>query len=272
MTSIWILFLLAIIQALTEFLPVSSSGHLAIVQLIIKSFKEPPVLFDLFLHLGTLIATIIYFRRQIIEIFQIIKENYTKPQKFIWFYSKSNNILSALLWGTAATGAIAFPLINLSEKAFTNYIYIILAFFITAIILYLTKFAKEDSNINIAGKEAILIGIFQGIAIFPGISRSAMTISIALLLGIEKRKAFNYSFLLSIPAIGGSLIIESFSYKNNLANNISSYLYSSLIAFIIGYVSLIILKRLIEKSRFYYFSYYCLLIAIIFSIYFYASH
>ncbi len=71
MLSIWILFLLAIIQALTEFLPISSSGHLALCQLTIKSFKEPPVVFDLFLHLGTLLATIIYFKKQIIEIIKI---------------------------------------------------------------------------------------------------------------------------------------------------------------------------------------------------------
>lgn len=268
MTSIWILIFLAILQALTEFLPISSSGHLAIFQLIIKSFKEPPLLFDLFLHLGTLIATIIYFRKQIIVIFKIVKENYKNLQKFVRFYDSSSDIIPALIWSTVITGAIAFPLKNISEKAFTDHRYIISSFLITAIILHLTKFVKKNSNRSIAGKEAILIGIFQGIAIFPGISRSAMTISIALLLGIEKRRAFNYSFLLSIPAIGGALIIECFSYKSNLANNISSYLFSSLIAFPIGYASLIILKQLIDRSRFYYFSYYCLLIAIIFGIYF----
>ncbi len=263
MLSIWILFLLAIIQALTEFLPISSSGHLALCQLTIKSFKEPPVVFDLFLHLGTLLATIIYFKKQIIEIIKIFFNDYKNPKKLIWFQNSSFNIIPGILWSTIITAVIAFPLKKLAEEAFQNIKYIIPAFFITAIILYLTKFAKEDNKTNISFIEAFLIGLFQAIAIFPGISRSGATISIALLLGIHKKNAFTYSFLLSIPAISGSLIIEYFSYNNLLTANILLYLLGSLIAFIFGYISLAFLKVILEKSRFYYFAYYCFFIGII---------
>jgi undecaprenyl-diphosphatase len=269
MISIYLVILLAIVQALTEFLPISSSGHLAALQLMIKSFKEPPVVFDLFLHLGTLIATIIFFNQYITNAIKSVFQNYKSPQKIFWFDNESDNIVPGVIWGTIVTAVIAFPLKNIAEKAFEDFKYIIPAFFTTAIILFITKYSTKNADANLCFTNTLLIGLFQGIAIFPGISRSGATISIALILGINKKRAFIFSFLLSIPAIAGSLVIEYFSNRNLINGNFILYLLGALIAFAVGYLTLFLLSSIINRSKFYLFSYYCLLIGILLCLYYF---
>ncbi|OGF59740.1 MAG: hypothetical protein A2Y62_05140 [Candidatus Fischerbacteria bacterium RBG_13_37_8] len=272
MLPLRVLLFLAILQGITEFLPISSSGHLAISQLLIPSFQEPALVFDLFLHLGTLIATFIYFRKEILDLFRTLFSHIGNPQKLFWFHSDSKNYIPALFWGTLITGLIAFPIKDIAENAFTNFHCIIGAFVITSVLLFITRYAKESAHKTIGIKEALLIGIFQAIAIFPGISRSGATIAIALLLGLQKKEAFTLSFLLSIPAISGSLIIECFNMRDILlAKNIMHYLSGSFVAFIVGYPSLILLSKIIQRAKFYYFSYYCFALAIVIIFYLYTT-
>jgi len=271
MQSLKIFIILAIIQGLTEFLPISSSGHLALAQLTLKSFKEPPVVFDLFLHLGTLLATILFFKKEIIGILQNTAKNFKKPQNLLLFDKNSDNKIPAIIYTTLITALIAFPLKNYAEIAFLKANYILLGFFVTSLLLLSTKYIKNNNNKSFTLKDCIVIGLIQGVAIFPGVSRSGSTISAAILAGIENNLAFTFSFLISIPAIGGATLIESLSHIENLSKNIGYYLLSSLIAFIIGYASLLLLSKIISKKRFYFFSYYCLLIIIFYFIYFIAS-
>lgn len=267
MESLKIFLLLAIIQGLTEFLPVSSSGHLALAQLMLKSFKEAPVVFDLFLHLGTLLATILFFKKEIKDILESIAKNLKMPKNLLFFNKDSDNKIPAILYTTLITALIAFPLKNYAEKAFLKSNYVLLGFFITSLLLLSTKFVKNNSSKSFTLKDSIAIGLIQGIAIFPGISRSGSTISVAIFLGIENNLAFAFSFLISIPAIAGATIIESLPHLENLSKNISNYLLSSFIAFITGYISLLLLSKIMSKKRFYFFSYYCLLIIIVAIIY-----
>ena len=258
MISFQILIFLAVLQGLTEFLPVSSSGHLAIAQILIPSFKEPAIVFDLFLHLGTLIATIIYFGKDLCELFLYLFSHLTRPKELFLTSKEPHNIIPQIILSTIVTGAVAFPLKHTAENAFYNLNYIIAGYFLIAFLLFITQFKKNSPEKEIITfKDALLIGLIQGIAVFPGISRSGTTIAMALLLGIERKKAFTFSFLISIPVIAGSFFIESLSMTSFLSSHLPRYLFGSFIAMIVGYASLMLLSKIINKARIHYFAYYC---------------
>lgn len=258
MISFQILIFLAVLQGLTEFLPVSSKGHLAIAQLLMPSFKEPAVLFDLFLHLGTLVATVIYFWKELFALFHYFFSHLARPKELFLTSRNPNNLIPQIILSTLVTGVLAFPLKRTAENAFYNLNYIIAGYFIIAFLLFITQFKKNSPEKEIITfKDACLIGLIQGIAVFPGISRSGTTIAIALLLGIERKKAFTFSFLISLPAIAGSLFIESLSMTSFLSSHLTRYLFGSFIAMIVGYASLMLLSKIINKARIHYFAYYC---------------
>lgn len=258
MISFQILIFLAILQGLTEFLPVSSSGHLAIAQILMPSFKEPAIVFDLFLHLGTLAATIIYFAKDLYELFWYLFSHLTRPKELFLTSKDPHNIIPQMILSTIVTGAVAFPLKHTAENAFYSLNYIVAGYFITAFLLFMTQFKPGTSAKEvITFTDALLIGLIQGIAVFPGLSRSGSTIAIALLLGIERKKAFTFSFLISLPAIAGSLLIESLSMTSFLSSHLTRYLFGSFIAMITGYASLMLLSKIINKAKMHYFAYYC---------------
>lgn len=234
--------ILGIVQGLTEFLPVSSSGHLVIFQHWLK-IADQGLILDIFLHAGTLAAVIIFFRREIIELIK------TPP---LWKY---------LIITTMITAAIAVLGKNFFEGLFTSTRVAGLGLLITAGILFLTRRCLRGerlmSDLNI--KDALQVGLFQALAIVPGISRSGSTISSQLWRGVEKETAFRYSFLLSIPAILGALLMEGKHLKNLFALNSINIWAGFLSALLTGLVSLKILRLVIKKARFSLFGYYCLL-------------
>ncbi len=200
--------LMGLIQGLTEFLPVSSSGHLVLTSSLYKFFtnkelvtnSSQEVVFDMILHVGTLIAVIIFFRKEIIEILRAFfsalkKRNFDEPLAKLGVY---------IIVGTFFTVLVAYPLKDFTESLLLKPVIVGCILICTGFILFAGEFVsknlKNKTN-EITLKTAILTGIAQGLAAFPGLSRSGTTISVALMTGVDRVKAAKYSFLLSLPII-----------------------------------------------------------------------
>jgi len=235
---------LAFIQAATEFLPVSSSGHLALVEIIFK--QKPDMFFFITLHLASLLAVVIFTRKEIIKLISFNRE-YRK----MWVY---------LIIATIPAAIFGYFLESKIESSFSSLLFLGLAFMFTGVILLSTKFANVFSEIS--WKHSIFIGLFQVLALFPGVSRSGMTISAGLFSGLEREESAKFSFLLSIPVILGAFLLELIKTPLNL-----SLMYSWIIPFFICVLfSLLFLNFLyyiVKKGNFWMFSFYCFIIGIL---------
>ena len=262
--------LLGLIQGFTEFLPISSSGHLVIGQRLLPGANdiEADVLLDILLHFSTLFVVVLYYRQEILGIFKaaIAPVRRTKHQLASVACGLDGPVLRKMpfliLVGTIPTGILGI-LIKFSdhiETFFSSLTLVGLALVATGIALYLadTKLSATPAKTELSYLDAFIIGTVQGIAILPGISRSGSTISTSILRGIERKTAATFSFLLSIPAILGVVILEG---KNVLALTHSPHLLSYALgmsaAFISGYIAIVALIRVVVKQRLRWFSAYC---------------
>lgn len=226
--------LLAVIQAATEFLPVSSSGHLALAANFIS---QPNLFFFTTLHVASLIAVIIFTRKELKALCRFDKEG-----RSLWLY---------LIIATIPAALSGFFLRNIIEKTFSSTAFIGSAFIFTGIVLFLTRYSRVSSDLNI--KNAGLIGVFQALALFPGVSRSGMTISSALFSGIEKEKATKFSFLLFIPLSVGAFALElSKEFYFNLSLVVSFF-----VCLVLSLLFLQVLFFIVKKEKFWLFSIYC---------------
>lgn len=251
MNQIFLAIILGIIQGLTEFFPISSSAHLVIFQHLFK-IKKDAVLLDAILHAGTLMAVIFVFWKDIIKMIKeipfIFKRNGWEREGLRLFYLIFAGTIPAVIMGLLFRKEV--------ESAFFSPKLVGALLLFTSIILFLTKFTKEKNKVSIY--HAFIIGVFQGLALLPGISRSGATIASALALGWGREFAFKFSFLLSIPAIAGANILELYSSEISPIN--LSLLTSGFIAsFISGFIALKILSPVVRKGKFYLFSIYCLI-------------
>ncbi|RJP29621.1 MAG: undecaprenyl-diphosphate phosphatase [Candidatus Omnitrophota bacterium] len=237
--------ILGVIQGVTEFLPVSSSGHLVILQHIF-GVSEKELAIALILHLGTLLSLVVFFYKEIIGALR-------DRQKIL-----------LIIIVTAATGIIALSAKDFFESLFNDIKPVGISLFVTGIMLVLTKFIntgiKRDS---ISKKDSLLMGIVQGIAIIPGISRSGSTISALLFRGIDRKAAFSFSFLASIPAILGAFILEFKEVEFGIKGDALSMCAGLFFSFICGIASLWLLKRVLIKDKLHYFGYYCIILSIV---------
>lgn len=237
---------LGFIQGITEFIPVSSSGHLVIIQHFFKGFSQPGVLFDAMLHLGTMIAVIFYFKDKIIEMFT------------------NKKLLLLVILATIPTAIIGFSFKENFEEMFLNVKLTALALILTGIVVFIADRVKNGNKElkKTTWVDSIIVGIAQGIAIIPGISRSGSTISIGIFLNLDKKFAMEFSFLLSIPAILGAVILQlRHISKDTLANvDILPYIFGIITAIVTGYLSIRVLLNFLQKQRLYIFSIYCWLI------------
>ena len=194
---------LGILQGLTEFLPVSSSGHLVILQALLPGFQEPGVLFHATVHLATLGAVLVYFRADVAGI-----------ARAALMPSRADPAAARLLWlvaaGTVPTALIGFLLAEPLERLFASVPTAASMLLLTGALLFATDRAGERTG-GIAGMgvtHALVIGFVQGAAIVPGISRSGATVAAGVFCGLERGLALRYSFLLSIPAIAGAFALQ----------------------------------------------------------------
>ncbi|HHQ47995.1 MAG TPA: undecaprenyl-diphosphate phosphatase, partial [Acidobacteria bacterium] len=203
--SWWQAALLGVLQGVTEFLPVSSSGHLALAQMLMPGFHQPGVLFDAMLHMGTAAAIVVFERNRLIR----------------WLRSPVGpRMLLLLIVGTLVTAVPGLPLRHLAEAAFGRPAWVGGGLLVTGLVVLVTRFlaggaTDEEST---SWRQVAAIGLAQGLAVFPGISRSGMTIATGLGAGLERQWAARFSFLLAVPAIAGATVVELAGARGQLGS------------------------------------------------------
>jgi undecaprenyl-diphosphatase len=258
--------MLGIVQGLTEFLPVSSSGHLILFQKLF-GVKEPEVLFDICMHVGTLTAVIIVFYR---EIFEILIALFQIPGKLkmagglfrLCEVDESVRMAILIVVGSFPTALIGLLLKEVIDQLFGSVKVVGFMLMVTGSLLWLTRNMKTDGRSvrKTTLKDAVLIGIAQGLAILPGISRSGATISTALFLGMDRKVASRYSFLLSIPAIFGALLLGLGTPELQTTIPLSTIIAGSAVSALVGWIALVILLRVVERGQLHNIAPYCWLV------------
>lgn len=253
--------ILGIFQGIAEFLPISSSGHLVILQTIFDA-DQGDVFLPVMLHLGTLISIVIVFYKDIVAIvvssFQIVSEVFTK--KKIILDTESKKLAVMVIVGTIPTGLIGI----LFEDFFVGLYKSLLAVGIALIVTGFLLMISEKTNSGKKGirdmtiKDAIIVGLFQGFAIIPGISRSGSTIVGGLFRGFNTKLATKFSFLMAIPVILGATLLEAVKVitgSNTIVLSIPLFV-GVLLSAVTGVIAIKVLIKALEKGKLYYFSYY----------------
>lgn len=246
--------ILGVIQGLTEWLPISSTGHLKLFEHILD--LKVPIVFDVILHVGTLIVTLVFFRKEVNKILSALAH--------LDFKNEYGKMVPLIIVGVIPTILIGLIFGWLIEDVFQTILPIAIAFLVCGSVLYSSKIGKEKTD-SINYSTAIMMGIAQGIAIVPGISRSGATIAIALLLGIKREKAFKFSFLLSIPAILGALCLTLYTEFGKLTSANLGYgeiLMGAVVSMLVGYLALKLLWKTLAIEKFYLFAFYCWLLGV----------
>jgi undecaprenyl-diphosphatase len=261
--------ILGVVQGLTEFLPVSSSAHLVIVENILK-IKSESISFEVFLHFGTFMAVVIIYRKEIwgmiksLRYILVRKDNSVSSAGSALGGKEYLRLLGLIIIGSIPAGFLGLLFKDIVEKSFSSISLVSSMLIVTGIFLWLTRLSKAtEQKINFA--DSIIIGSAQAFALLPGISRSGFTIGTGLFRRIDKTKAADFSFLLSLPAIFGATLLK---LKDCLVEKPSShlillYLLGSLFAFIFGYLAIKFLLSVLRKGKFEYFGYYCVLAGIL---------
>jgi len=256
--ELWQVLVLAVVQGVTEFLPVSSDGHLALVEPLLWNSEQPrPESLDLtiVLHLGTLGSILVFYRRQIIELL-----------------ATGRRVLWLIFLGTLPLVFIVLPLKLLLGDNFDVYLKNVL---LTGFMLPVTGVAliwsarsgggNQDYR-QLSWRDSLLIGLAQAAAILPGLSRSGSTISAGLALGMTRRAAATYSFLLAIPALagaGGYEVMSILRHGAKLSAAPMDLAIGAVVSFGVGLVALSILSRVVERGRLSYFGWYCIALGVI---------
>lgn len=261
--------ILGLIQGLTEFLPVSSSGHLVLFQHLF-GLEEPAVLFDICLHGGTLLAVVTVFFRDIRDMLMVLA---TLPSRIsragtlsrLWATDPAFRMIILIGVGSVPTGIIGIVFKDMAHHLFSSPVLVGAMLILTGTMLWMTRHrGKTGRPVPLMTiRDAVVIGVVQGIAIIPGISRSGATISTALFLGVDRKVAGRYSFLVSIPAILGALLLGLLSPELHTAIPLETILMGTAVAAIVGWLALIILLRVVNQGRIYWFAPYCWLAGLV---------
>ncbi len=249
--------ILGIIQGLSEFLPVSSSGHLELAKYFLGTHfvGGESLTMTVVLHIATALSTVFVFRKEIID---LLKGVFTKG----WNDDKAFAL--KIIISMIPAGLIGFFLESQLEQLFEGKVlFVAFMLVITGILLLISDYAK-DKNRDVDYKDSFVIGIAQAIALLPGISRSGSTISTAVLLGIKKEKAAFFSFLMVVPLIFGKMfkdILDGAYVNSGIAS--SSLVFGFLAAFITGVLACTWMIKLVKNSKLRYFAYYCFAVAAI---------
>lgn len=250
MTAIW----LGVVQGLTEFLPVSSSGHLVIAQHFMSDFEQPGLTFDVVLHLGTLGAVLAFFRREVGLVLSGLRPGELG--------APGRRLIGLLAIGTLPAVVAALLFQDAIEASFENLAVVGVSLAMTGVWLLVTSRLATGTRAleKLRLSDAVVVGICQSAALVPGISRSGTTIGAGLTRGLAHGTAARFSFLLSVPAILGAAV---FNLKDAAAVSSDAWLVYAAgfsTAFAIGYVAIGIVIKFLESQRFHLFGYYCLVL------------
>ncbi|HBT88258.1 MULTISPECIES: undecaprenyl-diphosphate phosphatase [unclassified Desulfobacter] len=253
--------ILGILQGLTEFLPVSSSGHLVLGQ-IYFNITENSLIFDISVHMGTLLAIfIVYFK----DIQGILKS--------LVYYAGTRNtsghetnlaLAAAIVVGSVPTAIIGFSLKKFEDVLFTSSLLVGTMLIVTGGLLWVSRrYYRIEKGEQLTISRAFIIGIVQGIAVIPGISRSGSTIATGLFTGLERKTAARFSFLLSIPAILGAQVISVKDLVESGGHIDPATICGTIASFIVGLAALKLLLKLVNTGKFHLFAPYCWLAGIL---------
>lgn len=262
--DIWKTIVVGIVQGLSEFLPISSSGHIALTQFLLgmREVGTPPeedITFELVLHLGTFLSVVIYFRQRLWNLTQSLfqKERVDDRKMIVW-----------LIIATIPATIAYFSFKDFFEGAYNNPVLVGVFLLVTGAILLLPKFFRAKQE-EFGLKHALWMGCAQALAILPGISRSGSTITAGLVSGAKPGRAAEFSFLMFLPAIGGGTLVKAKSVLEVAqGDNAVAYLSGFLAAFLSGLFAVYLVLSAIKKGKFEYFAYYCFVVGVSAIIYF----
>ncbi|MEM2700181.1 MAG: undecaprenyl-diphosphate phosphatase [Candidatus Bathyarchaeia archaeon] len=244
------IILLGIIQGLTEWLPISSTGHIRLAESLLGF--SLPLIFDVIMHVATLSVTLVFFRSEIGEIIKALSS--------LNFKSREGRMALQILAGSLPTAIIGLLIITILEELPHDLSSLSITFLVSGLLIGMSRMGRQSGR-HMNYQSALIIGVAQGFSVIPGLSRSGLTIATALILGIDREEAFKFSFLLSIPSILGALILTLYmQYSALLATEVGwlDLLSAFLAAVVIGYASLKVLYRLLHK--FHLFALYSLIL------------
>jgi len=249
--------LLGVLQGLTEFLPISSSGHLALAEQLFGIHK-PGIVFDIFVHFGTVLSVLWVFRGRI---FRLVRAPVRGGEDL--------RVLGMLIMGSLPTGILGLALNSVAEAAFARSWAVGLGLLLTASALFFVErlsSPKTKSLEQLSWRDALWVGLAQGIAVLPGISRSGSTIAMGLFLGLRREDAAEFSFLLFIPAVVGATLLKLGEALSDPAAHSAlwgSYLAGTVVAFLSGVIAIRFLLRFVRERRLTPFAIYCYVIGLL---------
>lgn len=245
-----------IIQGATEFLPVSSSGHLVLFQHFNGGFSHEDLLLDIMLHLGTLAAVATFCRAEVAMLFRAFFRIWRRPRAEQEV--RENRLFWAIVIATIPTAAIGFAVRSFLVPLFDNLFLLAFTFGFTTLLLMAGSRAR-GTRLEISPAGAFLVGVMQGLAVLPGVSRSGSTIVMSQAVGLQRENAARFAFVLAIPAILGASVV-SFTDLANLSNFNTGLMFSlfcgMMAAAVVGYLSLVVLTTIIRKAKLHWFAFY----------------
>ena len=261
--------LMGIVQGLSEFLPISSSAHLVFTSNFYKVFKgieivqqsNEEIFFDIMLHLGTLIAVIIFFRK---EIFEIARDLFAACKNRD-FSNHNAKLGMYIILGTIITIILALPLNDVAEHLVYHPALVGGLLIVTGFVLFFSEYLskkKENKSDKLNLKQSILVGLAQGLAVLPGFSRSGWTIATGLFAGLNRETAARYSFLLSVPIILGASMVYpliKIDVSEAIAYNWISIIAGTIVSAIVGYLCIKYFMKFISKFSLNIFAWYCII-------------
>ena len=243
------IFFAGVVQGLTEFLPISSSGHLVILNhfFYINTDATDKLNFEIMLHFGTVFSIIVYYKK---DLFKLLKDIFSER--------KENSIYLIII------GCIPITLVGLLFKDIiaqsSNISILPYTFMFTSLCLFMTRYDYKHKKITF--NIVLIMGLFQILALLPGISRSGITISILLILGVNIKEAVKFSFLMAIPLILGATFLGT-EFNDYNYSSIKYMLWGSFISFLFGWIAIYLTNYLLSNSKYWMFSIYCFIISII---------
>ncbi len=244
--------LLGIVQGATEFLPVSSSGHLVLAQHLLGDFEQPGVLFDVLLHLGTVVAVVIYFWRDLTGLISSLwrRDETAAQQRFM---------VGLLIAGSVPTAVIGLLFKDFFISLFERPVIVCIMLLVTGSLLWLAERLRNrgQARTQMSLVDAIVVGTVQGCAIIPGISRSGSTIAVLLMRGIDGETAARFSFLLALPAVCGAALLSVRDLDAVGTATVMPYLAGTLAALVTGLLCIHLLMGVVRRRRLHWFALYC---------------
>jgi undecaprenyl-diphosphatase len=250
--SIFEALVLGVVQGITEFLPISSDGHLAITAMLFGT-HDMPLAFVVMLHAGTLLATLIMFRKDVAELLTAVFHALRAPKQALG--TDDGRMVLSIIAGTIPTGIVGL-LLEEPVEAWSSIKWIVgLCLFASGLALVVTLYARS-TDVKVFGfRHSVLVGIAQGMAVLPGLSRSGSTIALAMVFGMAGPQAFRYSFLLSLPAVGGAVLLKALRHGALSGLGVQAAI-GAVVSFFVGMGALYALRAAVSRGKLWVFAAY----------------